>query len=690
MARQRVPNLPVVPYSCSYAHGGDDLSDQPAQSPAVARVLTLPSAVLRLVAAALSRGPGALVLVIVGVAFNDGGFTPVSWGWATAVTLGIIASALAVRADVRVPRRILVMLATLGAMVVLDAASGLWAGAGGPGMLEAERTLVYAGAMTAMALTVSASAVNRLLYGLVGTVFLADAYGLWTRLLNVHVPAAAHDAQSRLQAPFGYWNALGIFSAMGTVLAIGMLIAGLPRAHQRALAGALPVMVLALYLTFSRGAIAALVAGLVVVVFSQPRRLRALTLTLVYLALPVVVVLAASRDKAVIRHAPTLHQGLSQHRHAHRLARWLASATSQGRILTGVLVLAVVASVVIAPRVMRAERRIHLSARGRRRYVAALVTAAVLAVVAIVIAAGSPMSVISSGVGALNQAPPRSYRDYNKHLFSTSLDGRNQFWSSAWQDFTSHPLLGSGAGTFDRFWVQHRTVPAQIQEAHSLELETAAELGVVGLALLALLLVPPLVAGFRARSSDPLVPAALGAYVAFLVHATTDWDWEVPAVTLVGLLCGGVLLILSDRHRFHRLGWKARRVALVCVGVAALCALTAWAGNSMVADARASLAGGNPARATELAGRAETLMPWSGAPAQVLGDAALAQGNAAQARADFRRSLASDSGNWAAWYGLAVASSGGQRRDALAHARRLDPFDVQALAAGGRLQPPPP
>ena len=40
----------------------------------------------------------------------------------------------------------------------------------------------------------------------------------------------------------------------------------------------------------------------------------------------------------------------------------------------------------------------------------------------------------------------------------------------------------------------------------------------------------------------PLVPGAAGAYAAYLVHTGVDWDWELPAVTLAGLLCGAAIL----------------------------------------------------------------------------------------------------------------------------------------------------
>jgi hypothetical protein len=84
-------------------------------------------------------------------------------------------------------------------------------------------------------------------------------------------------------------------------------------------------------------------------------------------------------------------------------------------------------------------------------------------------------------------------------------------------------------------------VPVSVRDAHSLYLETLAELGLLGLALLGLALAPPLLAAFRGASA-----AAAGGYVAFLVHAGLDWDWELPAVTLAGLLCGAALIALAN------------------------------------------------------------------------------------------------------------------------------------------------
>src|SRR5207244_12470389 len=92
--------------------------------------------------------------------------------------------------------------------------------------------------------------------------------------------------------------------------------------------------------------------------------------------------------------------------------------------------------------------------------------------------------------------------------------------------------------------------PAQrpVLDAHNLYLVTLAELGPVGLGLLAALLALPAAAAVLARKQLLTAPAFAG-YVAYLVHAAQDWDWELPAVTLAALGCAAALVILAERER---------------------------------------------------------------------------------------------------------------------------------------------
>ena len=145
---------------------------------------------------------------------------------------------------------------------------------------------------------------------------------------------------------------------------------------------------------------------------------------------------------------------------------------------------------------------------------------------------------------------------------------RPRYWHVAWRQYEAHPWLGSAAGTFDEYWLRWRTVPSYARDAHSLYLETLAELGPLGLALLLAALLLPLLALGRRR--DPLLATAAAGYVAYLIHAAVDWDWELPAVTVAGLMCGMALLVAARRDA-PELGGRARAsLAAIAFGVAIL------------------------------------------------------------------------------------------------------------------------
>jgi O-antigen ligase len=144
-------------------------------------------------------------------------------------------------------------------------------------------------------------------------------------------------------------------------------------------------------------------------------------------------------------------------------------------------------------------------------------------------------------------------------------ENRLRYWEVAWADFRDHPLLGSGAGTFGDYWLTHESVFPFTRTAHSLYVQSLAELGPVGLLLSLALVAVPLLA--LAGRRDPLVAAAAGGYVAFVVHAGIDWDWELPAVTLAGLFCGGALLVATRPDRVPALG-RATRLALAAAALA--------------------------------------------------------------------------------------------------------------------------
>ncbi|MGH3133804.1 MAG: O-antigen ligase family protein [Gaiellaceae bacterium] len=152
------------------------------------------------------------------------------------------------------------------------------------------------------------------------------------------------------------------------------------------------------------------------------------------------------------------------------------------------------------------------------------------------------------------------------------LGPRVDYWGVAWSQFEENAWLGSGAGTFARYWEREET-PVAVRDAHSLYVETLAELGPAGLVLLLAALGIPILAA-RVGRNHAMTGTGASAYTAYLVHAGLDWDWEMPAVTLAGLLCG-VALLAAGRQRPDEItiGARGRGVfafAAVAIGGLAL------------------------------------------------------------------------------------------------------------------------
>ena len=63
------------------------------------------------------------------------------------------------------------------------------------------------------------------------------------------------------------------------------------------------------------------------------------------------------------------------------------------------------------------------------------------------------------------------------HLISSTGSGRWQLWTSAVDEWETKPALGRGAGSYQSWWMEHASLPLFVRDAHSLWLETLAELG---------------------------------------------------------------------------------------------------------------------------------------------------------------------------------------------------------------------
>lgn len=607
--------------------------------------------------------PGLVAgLAVAGLASDGGGFDPSSWGWSTVSLLLVVAGTLALggRQPARLEWALLAALAALAGWVWL---SLLWSDDFSQTVLEGERMLLYVAGPAALLLLGRRSSVERLLAALAVAITAICVYALVVRTLApgrgaYQVLSTDPQASFRLARPLGYANALAIFAAIGMLLALGFALRGRTLTARALGSAALVVLAPTLYFTYGRGAWPALAAGLVAFLVLARSRLEALSGALAFGVAPAIAVVLASRT-----HALTSVPGSVE------------AARHDGRLLAAALVVLVAAAALLPVGLDRIAGRIALGASSRRALAVALAAAGVVLVAAAVVHVGGPRAAIRRAYHAFNAPAPLVKSNESQRLFSLSGSNRSEYWRVALREVEAHPWLGGGAGSYQRFWLRHRRNSLPVLDAHSLYLETLAELGPVGLGLLLWALAIPLGAVRRARG-HPLAAAAAGGYVAFLLHAAIDWDWEMPAVTLAALLCG-VALLLGARGVETPLRRTSRMPALLVAVLLGAAAIGAYVGNQAATSASDALDAEHLRAAAADAKRARWWQPWSPEPWRLLGETELQSGQVGDAKTSFLRGLGKDRRDWELWLDLALVTRGQERQAALEHVAALNPLSPE-------------
>ena len=465
---------------------------------------------------------GAVIVLLAGptaLAFARGGYFPVERLWA-AIGASALAAIAALVAPHPLPRSApgRVAVAGLAALLAWVLLSRTWAPLAGPAIADAQRLALYLAALLAAAALLRGRRARAAEPALAAGALVVIGYGLAERLLPGVVDlAGSRTAMGRLEQPLTYWNAIGALAAMAIVLCAR--IAGDPaRPRQaRALAGAAAAPLGAgLALSFSRGAIVAAIVGLAMLLAMAPGGVQLRAALLVAGAAALAGVLAAL--------LPAVHD----------VAGPLGRRESQGAALLAGLVVLAIAGAVAVGRLASAAAAERL--RGLRP--AAVVTGLVVAVALV------------AGGAAIEGGPERAGAGATPARLGSADSNRYSYWRVALEAFADAPLRGHGAGSFGVLWLRERTIPEVVRDAHSLELETAAELGLVGLLLLAAFLGGVAACAARARRLAPAAAAGPAAALAVgAAHSALDWDWELPAgVTLSAILLAGVVIALAEGH----------------------------------------------------------------------------------------------------------------------------------------------
>ncbi len=593
------------------------------------------------------------------------------------VTLGLLGLVVAAVSAGGLPQSAPARLAAAGlaGLAVWTAASMLWAESTDRAWTELDRVLLYAAALTvALVVTRTRADASRLMAG-VAVVASGLALLVVVRLVAGQVSPFT---DFRLSAPVGYINGTAGFFLMGFWPTVALAVRFRTRpglALPAFFAGTLQVQLVVL--TQSRAMVPALLVTTVFVLAAVPDRLaRAVALLVtvasVAAALPWTLAVFEQRD--------------------------IASATE---VLTSHTVRAAGIAALIASVLGAAVWSAALALRHRSWSPTLAKVAVGLALLAIV---ATPFLAVSDPVGTVrdryhqftslevNERPTAS-------RLTTAGGYRYDLWRVAWSDFRAAPLKGLGAGNYGLTYFQKRRSQESVRQPHSIELQLLAETGVVGFGLFMLVLVGAGLGLARlVRGRDPAAwataAAASGLVVAWLVHTSVDWLWNLPGVTCLALL--GVAALCAESIRPASRRARTDRLALVAVivvtGFAAASVGRHHAALVELRDAQAALPA-HPGRALRDSS-ASLKLNSSSVDAHVVRAAAFARFDAADA-ADQELVAASrlEPSNQVPW---ALRGDLAARRGRLADARRFyeaalrrSPRDASLAALVARSRPEP-
>jgi hypothetical protein len=567
-------------------------------------------------------------------------------------------------------------LGLIGALALWSALSSLWSASVELSVIEADRILVYLGFFIATFVIAQTEQARQrfgegLAVTLIGIAVLALASRLLPDLLSV---AEGPGSGSRLSYPLGYWNGDGVVFGIAAGLSLWLS----RRAQGQFLRWlgviSLPAILLALYFTYSRGGLLALlVAGGCLIALSRDRLWLLATLAIGALGtLPAVLAVQARPNVAEYLSSPEL--------------------ADQSLVVLGILVAGCLLAAALFAGLGWLERRpgqlvgraLEVSRNPRVLRGVALV-AAVLAIAATLAVGGRAWDQFSSS----DLQPPGSPQE---RLTQIGGSGRDDFWRVGVDAFGEEPLLGHGAGTFRFSWQLLRHDPVTNADVHSLYLQAFTELGVLGGLLMLAMVGVLLWTGFAAwRAAQgarrDLYAALLGTALAFAVCSAIDWFWQIAAMGAIFFLASGVLIAarcaqLAEQRVASNGHGGQRRFGLAIAGLAAAWIVALALVGPLLVDreidaSNAAAADGNLASAVSHAETARSIEPWATSPYKQLALLAEAEGNYPLALERLNEAIDREGNSWLLHYLRArIEHKAGDEAAAIAdleEAARLNP-----------------
>jgi O-Antigen ligase len=557
-------------------------------------------------------------------------------------------------------------LASLGGFALWTVIATTWSQSTALSLEEFSRVACYVGVLV-LALATHRdreAALRHTIAAIASAIVVVAAIALLSRLRPGTFTQAAQTStflpgiQGRLAWPFNYWNALGALMALGLPLLFAIASTARRLVVQAIAAGAIPMVVLCGYLTFSRGAAIEATGGVLLFLVLTNDRLPKLLSGLFMLAGSAVLIAGAVHRSAV-------ENGLLN-----------AAARDQGRQLLIAVLLVCAATALVHAAIALAVRHgtrpswLSVAPAAARRLLLGAVAIGLVAAFAL----GAP-SRISHAWHQFKQPPSTSLHQNALGRFgSASGNNRYQYWKVAVDASGQHLIRGWGPGTFPLIWLQRAPNNDFVQNAHSLYIETLLEDGLVGLALLAgfFVLVIGRAVAVAARSVDEhrtRGAAVAAACVAFAISAAVDWVWQIPALPIAFVLlaaaalapaaprvrvrAGAVTAAATERPRGRiPQAWRLRAIrgALVALGIGCLIAITIpLADTNALRQSQAAAANGQTSQALSYARVATEIEPGSAAAQLQLALVLEVEGRLPLALSAAEQATDDEPLNWSAW-----------------------------------------